>query len=564
MKKLFVAALAFCCSVAANAQVKNYVGIVRQKYYPAHETFLKDLADSLNQRGYTTYSEYVNEYLKGGFGSGFVYVDGNGTNYVVTNRHVVSQAASASIEFENEDGSTRKYENLSVLITDDDIDLAVLKFEENAKPFKSGLTFSSARLSDGQNVVSAGFPGLGNEPVWQFGKGSVTNASARIKDLIDPAISTVIQHSAQIDGGNSGGPLLIESKAAASGYEVVGINTWKAVGRDSTNFSIPARLALDLIEKSKKAANDGEEKAARSKKFKAAITEEGNDYTSIVKFISYDYASKNGEAEFEDILRHGSTKVRNRVIAEFSFNPIEGLRYALAYSLYNDYSGENATEENLSKIEWTKEHGLFRIASAGEDKNAKKASAGSSKSKKAADSKSKKSSSKKELSSVSFEGLEKPYSLALYAGGILPLENDGENTKMKGGFDFSADFFPGDNGIFGLFFEYSGTSLEVEKFNAVGAGAEIRLPFNFGLFAFCPKAAAGIQLSSGETKVSRFFWEAGAEAVFDLGIESIRPCISAAYRKNYDTYSDLTGFSEDQNIKSSNIVLKAGIAFLLD
>lgn len=558
MKKFVTTIFAFLLAAALSAQMKQYVGIVREKHYPSVDEFLDELASSLKSRGYSSYAGYVGAYREGGFGSGFVFVDKDGTNYVVTNRHVVSQAESASIEFENEDGSTRKYDGLSVLITDDDIDLAVLKFEGNAKPFKSGLTFSSARLSDGQNVVSAGFPGLGNEPVWQFGKGSVTNASARIKDLIDPAISTVIQHSAQIDAGNSGGPLLIESKAAESGYEVVGINTWKAVGRDSTNFSIPARLALDLIEKSKKAANDGEEKAARSKKFKAAITEEGNDYTSIVKFISYDYASKNGEAEFEDILRHGSTKLRNRVIAEFSFNPIEGLRYALACRLYNDFSGENATEENLSKIEWAKEHGLFRIASAGEDKNAKKSS------KKAADSKSKKSSSKKELSSVSFEGLEKPYSLALYAGGILPLENDGENTKMKGGFDFSADFFPGDNGIFGLFFEYSGTSLEGEKFNAVGTGAEIRLPFNFGLFAFCPKAAAGIQLSSGETKVSRFFWEAGAEVVFDLGIESIRPCISAAYRKNYDTYSDLTGFSEDQNIKSSNIVLKAGIAFLLD
>ena len=157
MKKLLVAAFALFCAVAANAQVKNYVGIVRQKYYPAQEEFLKDLSDSLKRNGYSSYSEYVNDYLKGGFGSGFIYVDKDGTNYVVTNRHVVSQAASASIEFENEDGSTKKYENLSVVITDDDIDLAILRFEGNAKPFKNGLSISSAKLSDGQNVVSAGF-----------------------------------------------------------------------------------------------------------------------------------------------------------------------------------------------------------------------------------------------------------------------------------------------------------------------------------------------------------------------------------------------------------------------
>ena len=48
MKKLLVAAFALFCAVAANAQVKNYVGIVRQKYYPAQEEFFKiveELAD---------------------------------------------------------------------------------------------------------------------------------------------------------------------------------------------------------------------------------------------------------------------------------------------------------------------------------------------------------------------------------------------------------------------------------------------------------------------------------------------------------------------------------------
>ncbi|MBR1536648.1 MAG: trypsin-like peptidase domain-containing protein [Treponema sp.] len=565
MKKLISALLSLSFAASLSAQVKNYVGIVREKYYPAQEEFLGELSSSLKSRGYASYSEYIDSYLKGGFGSGFVYVDKDGTNYVITNRHVVSQAASASIEFENEDGSTTKYENLSVLITDDDIDLAILKFEGSAKPFKRGLTFSSAKLSDGQNVVSAGFPALGNEPVWQFGKGSVTNASARIKDLIDPAVSTVIQHSAQIDGGNSGGPLLIESKTFAIGYEVVGVNTWKAVGRDSTNFSIPARLALDLIEKSRKTSDDSTVKAARAAKFKAALTESENDYTSIVKFISYDYASAYGEAEFEEILRHGSTKVRNRVVEEFAYDPIEGLRYAVAYNLYNNYSGENATDENLSKIVWSKEHGLYRISSTGEDKKDKKDSkVSSSGSKKSSSSKTKKSSSKKELPSVSFEGLKKPYFLALYAGGIFPLENNGKNTEIKGGFDFSADFYTGENGIFGLFLEYTGTSLESEKINAFGGGIAIRLPFNFGLFSLCPRAATGIQLGSGDIEVSRFFWKAGAEVVFDLGLQNIRPCISAAYRKNYDKYTDYETFSDEETLNSSNIVFKVGIAFSLD
>ena len=256
MKKHFIAAIVFSCTLFLHAQTKNYVCVVRQQYYPSHVEFLEDLRDSLKKRGYSSYAEYVDRYLKGGFGSGFVYVDKDGTNYIITNRHVVSQAASASVEFENSDGSVTKYENLKVFITDDDIDLAVLTFADGVKPFKNGLTVSTSALNDGQDVVSAGFPGLGGDPVWQFGKGSITNASARIKDMIDPSISTVIQHSAQVDGGNSGGPLLIESKAANGGYAVVGVNTWKAVGREATNFAIPANLAVKLIDNSKKTIDD--------------------------------------------------------------------------------------------------------------------------------------------------------------------------------------------------------------------------------------------------------------------------------------------------------------------
>ncbi|WP_027727561.1 S1C family serine protease [Treponema sp. C6A8] len=567
MKKIISALLTLSFAAALSAQVKNYVGIVREKYYPAHEEFLKELASSLKGRGYASYAEYVDAYLKGGFGSGFVYVDKDGTNYVITNRHVVSQAASASIEFENENGSTTKYENLSVVITDDDIDLAVLKFEANAKPFKSGLTLSSAKVSDGQNVCSAGFPGLGNDPVWQFGKGSVTNATARIKDLIDPSISTVIQHSAQIDAGNSGGPLLIESKAAPTGYEVVGINTWKAAGRDSTNFSIPAKLALDLIEKAKKAADENAVKADRAAKFKAALTDSANDYTSIVKFISYDYAAANGEDEFDEILRHGSTKIRNRVAAEFAFDPIEGLRYAVAYNLYNNYSGENATEENLSKVVWAKEHGLFRISSINEGKKEKKsASKTSSKSASDVKSTSKKSSKKKKKGTfdVSFEGIDNPYYVGIAGGMLFPIGKSEENIDLANSFNIAVEVFPNEFGIFGGVFEYQHTKFGTEDMNLFGAGAAIRVPLSFNFFTLCPTAQAGMKVGFGNIKDFQVFAELGLTTTFNFGIDYFRPGFELGVRGLSDkcTSSDLRG--TDFTLKSADFVAKLLIAFTFD
>lgn len=559
MKKLFVAAIAFCCAALLNAQVKNYVCVVRQQYYPSHIEFLEDLRDSLKKRGYSSYSEYVDNYLKGGFGSGFLYVDKDGKNYIVTNRHVVSQAASASVEFENADGSLTKYEGLKVIITDDDIDLAVLAFEGDAKPFKNGLTIYNGSLTDGQDVVSAGFPGLAGEPVWQFGKGSITNSSARIKDMIDPSISTVIQHSAQVDAGNSGGPLLIESKAANGGYAVVGINTWKAVGRESTNFAIPAALITRLLDNSKKAIDDNELKAERESKLKAALSDSSNDYTSIVKFISYSYASEEGEDYFDDILRHAPGKIRDRVLIEFTFNPIEGLRYAVAYKLFENYSGEDANDENLSKIIWQKEHGLYRIASTTDSKNLKNKSKSSS-------SKSKKTASKG-IPEISWEGLESPYLLAVSGGAIIPLEAkvDGIKIDSKAGFNLSLSIFPGEFGMFGAQVEYQRISFGNVETNAFGVGGVLKLPLNFNMFCISPKAGAGIKLGFDEPKVRQFYWEAGLEAVFDFGINYLRPGIEIAYRttSNTFTYFDAYSYQPDFTVKSSNLLIRlvAGISF---
>lgn len=561
MKKLFVAAMAFCCAALLNAQVKNYVCIVREQYYPSHIEFLEDLRDSLKKRGYSTYSEYVDSYLKGGFGSGFLYVDKDGKNYIVTNRHVVSQAASASVEFENADGSLTKYEGLKVLITDDDIDLAVLSFEGDAKPFKNGLSLYAGTLTDGQDVVSAGFPGLGGEPVWQFGKGSITNASARIKDMIDPSISTVIQHSAQVDAGNSGGPLLIESKAANGGYAVAGINTWKAVGRESTNFAIPAALITRLIDNSKKALDDNELKAEREAKLKAALSDSSNDFTSIVKFVSYSYTSEEGEDYFDDILRHAPTKVRDRVLTEFAFNPIEGLRYAVAYKLFENYSGQEANDENLSKIIWQKEHGLYRIASTSDlkkDKNKNKSKSSSSKSKKTAS---------KGIPEISWEGFESPYLLAVSAGALIPLnaEVDGKPIDSKSGFNLALSVFPGALGMFGAQVEYQRISFGNVDANAFGVGGVIKLPLNFNMFCISPKAGAGIKLGFDEPKVRQFYWEAGLEAVFDFGINYLRPGIEIAYRttSNTFTYFDAYSYEPDFTVKSSNLLVRlvAGISF---
>lgn len=497
----------------ATAQIRNYVGIVRGDYSPEMVSFLEEYRDNLKENGYTTYAKYVDAYLKGGFGSGFVYVDSDGTNYIITNRHVVSDSASASIEFEDaETGSKTKYENLSIFATDDDIDIAVLKFADGKNPFKTGLSLSSVKVSDGEEVWSAGFPGLGGEPMWQLGKGVITNASSRIKELLDPSISTLYQHSAEIDSGNSGGPLLVKSNSAA-GYDVVGINTWKAFYRQNTNYSIPSKVVKDFIDKKVNAGEEDSEKLLKEKtnKLVSKFNDSSEDFTVLAPFISKRAAEKNGKKSLEGVLKYSSTSVRNVVLAAFENSPIEGFRYALAseywkkYALtdedvqkYNDITyaknGNNVTatlvrDENNKKtvINWVEESGIWRIESMSFEGDAVESE----------ESKKEKKSSKSKAS------ISPSYTFAINGGGVVNLD--------QGGFGASAgmQIFFGD--LYGLLlgYEYHPYKPMDVNFNIIDYGVALRIPIDLGSVSLEPVANVSFLSGFGN---SRMFLGYKAEA----------------------------------------------------
>ena len=398
MKKVLSLFTSLFLVFSLNAQIKNYVGIVRQQYHSDTVSLLEDYKSELKEQGYSTYSKAIDGFLEGGFGSGFVYVDANGNNYVVTNLHVVSQADTCSIEFENEDGSYTKYDNLKVLSSSSELDLALLTFD-NERPFTKGLKLSSDKIYDGDTVWSAGFPGLGNDPVWQLGKGTITNAHARIKDLIDPSITTIIQHSAQVDSGNSGGPLMIKDSSSVAGYRVVGINTWKASFRQETNFAIPSQTILKFIDDA--INNKTENNKALVEKdinsFIKDITNSEKDFIDINKYISYGTVGKKAIDTLLEIDSKAPTSVRSVVLDTFSYNPIEGIKLAVAWETWKLYrSGSEelpiVTIKEITESEdgvfnvvlnnsilgsdiksiWIKEHGSYRMSNPNTSKKVAK------------------------------------------------------------------------------------------------------------------------------------------------------------------------------------------------
>mgnify|MGYP002624261983 CR=1 FL=1 len=168
-------------------------------------------------------------YTSTSLGSGFVlHADG----YVVTNAHVVAQAASLKVVFA--DNSEHDAELVAI---DESNDLAVLKVRDKVD-FPALTLGRSDDLLIGETVIAIGNP-LGYQHTVTSGIVSAADREVRVRD--DRVLEGLIQTDASINKGNSGGPLL-----NALG-ELIGINT--AIRGDAQNigFAIPVDTLRKIL-----------------------------------------------------------------------------------------------------------------------------------------------------------------------------------------------------------------------------------------------------------------------------------------------------------------------------
>jgi serine protease Do len=162
-------------------------------------------------------------------GSGFI-IDPSG--YVVTNNHVVGDAAKVQVILQDKTKYTAK-----IVGRDPKTDLAVLKIKaDKPLPYVSFGNSSAAQVGDW--VMAVGNPfGLG---------GTVTTGiiSARGRDINEGPYDDFLQIDAPINRGNSGGPTFNLSG------QVIGINT--AIyspngGSVGIGFAIPSNVAKTIV-----------------------------------------------------------------------------------------------------------------------------------------------------------------------------------------------------------------------------------------------------------------------------------------------------------------------------
>lgn len=166
------------------------------------------------------------EELSGGSGV-LVAPDG----YILTNAHVVGEGNRLEVTLK--DGTHLHAEPVG---TDPADDLALVRAEGSGFPYAT-LGDSSA-LHPGQLVIAIGNP-YGFHSTVSTGVVSALGRALRSRE--GRLIENIIQHTAPLNPGNSGGPLV-----DSSGH-VVGINTAIIASAQGIGFAIPSNIARTVV-----------------------------------------------------------------------------------------------------------------------------------------------------------------------------------------------------------------------------------------------------------------------------------------------------------------------------
>ncbi len=211
-------------SPAAGSASAGPAGLV-SSYKDAQKAVIQIVADG----------EYVDPVTgqstqKSGAGSGFI-IDPSGI--AVTNAHVVEGAGSIKVYV----GGDTNAINARILGVSECNDLAVIDLAGDQFPF---VRWYTGKPELGTNVWAAGFP-LG-DPQYTLVDGSIAKNNAD-GNTSWASLDYSLQATAQIQPGNSGGPLLMEDGS------VIGVNY---MNNDVTNttqfFAIPEAIAAPVVE----------------------------------------------------------------------------------------------------------------------------------------------------------------------------------------------------------------------------------------------------------------------------------------------------------------------------
>lgn len=220
--------------------------------------------------------------------------------YIATNHHVIEDAGKIRVSFF--DG---RHAYATVVGSSPMDDLAVIKVDLTGLPVA---TFAdSAQCYVGQTVYAIGTP-AGSDFSWTTTKGIISYVNREVKQYADDGTMTkklrLLQTDAQVNPGNSGGPLV-----DADGH-VVGIVSMKLGGEyTGIGFAIPSDGALEILEAIRVYGNADSVNSSLS--FKRPVL----GIVGVYVEAEHDYIMENREGRLYDVTEQDAKAVHNEIVA---------------------------------------------------------------------------------------------------------------------------------------------------------------------------------------------------------------------------------------------------------
>jgi len=314
-------------------EIRDYICIVNRHLHPNMERYLntaiRGLIDGADEDS-DNHARRLEYHKRGGSGSGFVYLDRRGNNFILTNYHVIVGAYRLSVTFENDKEEKTVYSNLYVVNVDESADLALLGFPEGNKPFRKGIPLNTTTLRDDTVIRAAGYPGIPEKPVWNITRGTIVNN----RSWPIGREYWFIQHDAAINPGNSGGPLLVEDRNNLR-YSVAGMNTFYIKGLQGANYSIPTERINAFIQRSLQQQQENEEVSLRNRlnSFMELLQRSASSEYVYEPLSSY-LSSTMINADPLNVVRNLNTDTAipalKKLNSEVVLNPVNGVPWAVA------------------------------------------------------------------------------------------------------------------------------------------------------------------------------------------------------------------------------------------
>lgn len=337
MKKLFVFCLILFASFSLNAQVRNFVCKVYPGYSKDNQKSLKEFSHDIEKYGLKDKSISADEYIKHStYNSGFVYIDSDGYNYIITTWHNVESCENIYVEFTNESNINTGYKLQDLVGFNKELDIALFRFPDGINPFTKGIELYPGINFKNDIVYSAGYSSSDDEIYWQWSKGIIESSDEKVNSLLPD--TKLLKVTSEVNVQNCGGPVIFQS---GDNYYVVGMSVYRPTCNTPGNYAVPVKVIKDFL--NSKYSNDIQpqsldELKTQSEEFAKIMDTKNPDYSKINDYISTSYAIKRGGkilGEKRSLIDNEAWNVFSRYCSKGS--PVDAMKYVVAFGIYDDF-----------------------------------------------------------------------------------------------------------------------------------------------------------------------------------------------------------------------------------